>query len=249
MVPGKLQSRAEPEADLSALLAVRQQLPHCGIWVVKSKRIAIVVYSSVRYSEWQLPDYLCPPAGMECSHSRIRAGSDLSTSSKRSKSASALRSTQRSSYLYAARDAHYSIHWPCRSRKRGWPHHSHTTPSLSASFMYSYAGCPRRTGAIPWLRASAQEMRPFPLSSYISSALLLSSSSGVGTGVAVWAGASCTIISVDVQPDKMLSSASRSLSSIVRSYLFELRLRGLRTNSDSSREPTLLRPYHSSVSG
>ena len=32
MVPGKLQSRAEPEADLSALLAVRQQLPHCGIW-------------------------------------------------------------------------------------------------------------------------------------------------------------------------------------------------------------------------
>ena len=63
MVPGKLQSRAEPEADLSALLAVRQQLPHCGIWVVKSKRIAIVVYSSVRYSEWQLPDYLCPPAG------------------------------------------------------------------------------------------------------------------------------------------------------------------------------------------
>ena len=128
MVPGKLQSRAEPEADLSALLAVRQQLPHCGIWAVKSKRIAIVVYSSVRYSEWQLPDYFCPPAGMECSHSWIRVGSDLSTSSKRSKSASALRSTQRSSYLYAARDAHYSIHWPCRSRKRGGPHHSHTTP-------------------------------------------------------------------------------------------------------------------------
>ena len=41
MVPGKLQSQAEPEADLSALLAVRQQLPHCGIWVVKSKRIAV----------------------------------------------------------------------------------------------------------------------------------------------------------------------------------------------------------------
>ena len=41
MVPGKLQSQAEPEADLSALLAVRQQLPHCGIWVVKPKRIAV----------------------------------------------------------------------------------------------------------------------------------------------------------------------------------------------------------------
>ncbi len=27
--------------------------------------------------------------------------------------------------------------------------HSHTTPSPSASFMYSYAGCPRRTGAMP----------------------------------------------------------------------------------------------------
>ena len=41
MAPGKLQSQAAPEADLSALLAVRQQLPHCGIWVVKSKRIAV----------------------------------------------------------------------------------------------------------------------------------------------------------------------------------------------------------------
>ena len=26
-------------------------------------------------------------------------------------------------------------------------------------------GCPRRTGAMPWLRTSAQVMRPFPLSS------------------------------------------------------------------------------------
>ncbi len=86
--------------------------------------------------------------------------------------------------------------------------HSHTTPSSSASFMYSYAGCPRCTGAIPWLRASAQEMRPFPLSSYISSALLTSSSFGAGVAVES-GGGSCTIISVDVQPDKMLSSASR----------------------------------------
>ena len=45
-------------------------------------------------------------------------------------------------------------------------HHSHTTPSSSASYMYSYAGCSLRIGAIPCLWARAQVMCPFPLSSH-----------------------------------------------------------------------------------
>ena len=44
-------------------------------------------------------------------------------------------------------------------------HHSHTTPSPSPSRMYRYAGCPRRTGAIPCRLASLHVIRPLPLSS------------------------------------------------------------------------------------
>lgn len=41
--------------------------------------------------------------------------------------------------------------------------YSHTTPSPSPSRMYRYAGCPRRTGAIPCRLASLHVIRPLPL--------------------------------------------------------------------------------------
>ena len=43
--------------------------------------------------------------------------------------------------------------------------YSHTTPSPSPSRMYRYAGCDRRTGAIPCRRASLHQIRPSRLSS------------------------------------------------------------------------------------
>ena len=43
--------------------------------------------------------------------------------------------------------------------------YSHTTPSLSASRMYGYAGCDRGTGAIPCRLASLQVILPLALSS------------------------------------------------------------------------------------
>ena len=43
--------------------------------------------------------------------------------------------------------------------------YSQATPSPSPSCMCRYAGWPRGTGATPWRRASAQVMRPLPLSS------------------------------------------------------------------------------------
>jgi hypothetical protein len=60
------------------------------------------------------------------------------------------------------------------------PLYSHTMPSPSASFIYWYAGCPRRTGAMPWARASSQVIRPLPLSSHRARA----STPGSGVGVA-----------------------------------------------------------------
>ena len=96
------------------------------------------------------------------------------------------------------------------------PAHSHTTPSPSRSFMNSYAGCPRRTGAILWARASAQVIRPFPLSSYRARA----STSGPGVGVAVATDlpSSSTTISVDSHPASTPSMASASARSMVSPY-------------------------------
>ena len=53
-----------------------------------------------------------------------------------------------------------ALHGPMRHST-----HSHTAPSPSPSRMYRYAGCPRRTGAIPCRLASRQVIRPLPLSS------------------------------------------------------------------------------------
>ena len=95
-------------------------------------------------------------------------------------------------------------------------HYSHTMPSLSASFMYWYAGWPRRTGAIPWFRASAQVIRPFLLSSHMASASMLD---GAGSGEGDSSAEAGTItISIDEHPERTASKASASLWSMVRPY-------------------------------
>ena len=76
--------------------------------------------------------------------------------------------------------------------------------------IYSYAGWPRRTGAIPCLRASTHVMRPFPLSSHRAKAS--TSEAGVGVGSAV------ITISTDAHPAITSSSASASRWSTVREY-------------------------------
>ena len=101
--------------------------------------------------------------------------------------------------------------------------YSHTTPSPSPSRMNRYAGCPFGTGAMPCLRASAQAILPFPLSSHSAKASTSPSSTAerfvgrvTGTGGIPH---STTTISVAPHCESTASAASASSRSIVRPYL------------------------------
>ena len=105
-----------------------------------------------------------------------------------------------------------------------------------------------RQGAMPCLQASAQVMRPFPLSSLNSSALHFCGALGIQD-----AAAACpdrfTIMAVDAQFDRMPLSTLRSRSSIVRQYFRRTATTRSRTSSDLGRQATRQRPCHSLVSG
>ena len=99
-------------------------------------------------------------------------------------------------------------------RRNARENHSQTTPS--PSLMYRYAECERATGAIPCLRAFAEAIVPFPLSSYRASASSAPEGADAAPAPEEDGTEQTTVLRcVLAHPDRMLSSACASRRSIV----------------------------------
>ena len=95
--------------------------------------------------------------------------------------------------------------------------HSQTTPSPSPSRMNGYAGWSRDTGAIPCARASAQLIRPFPLSSHWAMLSFVRTVAGAAAGAVPSAS---MLNSVDEHVDNTRSRAAASRWSMVSPYFW-----------------------------